>query len=244
MSGHSKWANIKHRKTAVDQKRAKEFSKALREISVAARDGADVKYNARLAMAVANAQAINVPKNNINHVIEKQRRGNIIGPQYIEIYFEGYDSSGLAYIIKMITSNKNRAVADSRYGFTRFGGKLGTKGSVVYLFNHVGVIYIKSDNVQEEKLMTTLDKIDAYDFIELEDQYKIITIANKLSDSYNYLTNCQYTIINSGLRYHPINPIKVEKEIAERSLKLIDYFRNHNDVVDIFTNLECKEKII
>ena len=241
MAGHSKWSNIKHKKATIDQKRAKEFGKALREISVAAREGTDVNYNSRLAMAVANAQAINLPKENIQRAIQKQAKdGGNTGSQYIQIDFEGYDSSGLAYIVKMITSNKNRAVANARYGFTRFGGKLGTKGSVIYLFNYVGILYIDSKDIQKEQLITMLQDLDAHDFVELEGKYEIITSADRLVDSHCYLSK-KYKIIKSGLKYHPINPIKAEKEIYECGLKIIDYFRKLDDVVDVFTNLELKD---
>ena len=185
MAGHSKWANIKHRKARQDASRGKVWTKVIREITVAAKDGPDPNDNPRLRLALEKANSANMPKDTIKRAIEKGSGTGETG-SLEEIIFEGYGPGGVAILVETMTDNRNRTVSDVRHAFSKFGGNLGTDGSVAYLFKKLGIIHIDK-GFSEEKLMELVIESGAIDFTQEDDFFEVTTEAND-SVSYTHLT--------------------------------------------------------
>ena len=185
MAGHSKWANIKHRKARQDASRGKVWTKVIREITVAAKDGPDPNDNPRLRLALEKANTANMPKDNIKRAIEKGSGTGESGALE-EIIFEGYGPGGVAILVETMSDNRNRTVSDVRHAFSKFGGNLGTDGSVSYLFKKLGIIHISKD-FSEEKLMEIVIESGADDFTEEEDFYEVTTESNNFNKVFFYL---------------------------------------------------------
>ena len=179
MAGHSKWANIKHRKARQDASRGKVWTKVIREITVAAKDGPDPNDNPRLRLALEKANSANMPKDTIKRAIEKGSGTGDTG-DLEEIIFEGYGPGGVAILVETMTDNRNRTVSDVRHAFSKFGGNLGTDGSVAYLFKKLGIIQINK-NYTEEELMENVIESGAIDFTEEEDFFEVTTDPNQFS---------------------------------------------------------------
>ena len=179
MAGHSKWANIKHRKARQDASRGKVWTKVIREITVAAKDGPDPNDNPRLRLALEKANAANMPKDTIKRAIEKGSGTGETG-ELEEIIFEGYGPGGVAILVETMTDNRNRTVSDVRHAFSKFGGNLGTDGSVSYLFKKLGVIHINKD-YSEEILMENVIESGAQDFSEEDDFFEVTTDPNQFN---------------------------------------------------------------
>ena len=179
MAGHSKWANIKHRKARQDASRGKVWTKVIREITVAAKDGPDPNDNPRLRLALEKANSANMPKDTIKRAIEKGSGTGDTG-DLEEIIFEGYGPGGVAILVETMTDNRNRTVSDVRHAFSKFGGNLGTDGSVAYLFKKLGIIQINK-NYSEEELMENVIESGAIDFTEEEDFFEVTTDPNQFS---------------------------------------------------------------
>ena len=178
MAGHSKWANIKHRKARQDAKRGAVFTKIIRELTVAAKDGGPVvEDNPRLRLALEKANSANMPKDTIKRAIEKGSGTGDTG-DLEEIIFEGYGPGGVAILVETLTDNRNRTVSDVRHAFSKFGGNLGTDGSVAYLFKKLGIIQINK-NYSEEELMENVIESGAIDFTEEEDFFEVTTDPNQ-----------------------------------------------------------------
>ena len=179
MAGHSKWANIKHRKARQDASRGKIWTKVIREITVAAKGGPDPADNPRLRLALDKANAANMPKDTIKRAIQK---GSGTGEMGVleELIFEGYGPNGVAILVETMTDNRNRTVADVRHAFTKFGGNMGTDGSVAYLFNKLGVIHVDLSHEEDQIMEIALDA-GADDFSIQDDYYEIITSPTNLS---------------------------------------------------------------
>ena len=180
MAGHSKWANIKHRKARQDASRGKVWTKVIREITVAAKGGPDPDDNPRLRLALDKANAANMPKDNIKRAIEKGSGTGETGALE-EIIFEGYGPGGVAILVETMSDNRNRTVSDVRHAFSKFGGNLGTDGSVSYLFNKIGIIHISKDT-SEEELMDIVLESGADDLIDEGEYFEIITSSTNLSN--------------------------------------------------------------
>ena len=178
MAGHSKWANIKHRKARQDASRGKIWTKVIREITVAAKGGPDPADNPRLRLALDKANAANMPKDTIKRAIQKGSGTGEMGALE-ELIFEGYGPNGVAILVETMTDNRNRTVADVRHAFTKFGGNMGTDGSVAYLFNKLGVIHIDLSHEEDQIMEIALDA-GADDFSIQDDHYEIITSPGKL----------------------------------------------------------------
>ena len=176
MAGHSKWANIKHRKARQDASRGKVWTKVIREITVAAKDGPDPNDNPRLRLALEKANAANMPKDTIKRAIEKGSGTGETG-ELEEIVFEGYGPGGVAILVETMTDNRNRTVSDVRHAFSKYGGNLGTDGSVSYLFKKLGIIHL-SKSLSEESLMEVVIESGAEDFSEEDDFYEVTTEAS------------------------------------------------------------------
>ena len=238
MAGHSKWANIKHRKGAQDQKRGKIFTKLIKEITIASRiAGGDLDSNPRLRKAVSNAKSNNVPAGNIERAIKKGI-GDLDGIAFDEITYEGYGPNGVAIIIEVITDNKNRSVAELRHIFTKFGGSLGETGSVSWMFEKKGQIILESKSLVYETLFDIVLITGAEDLEKFENSYIITTPFDSLMEvkktieDHGYLTkSADYQMISKTTQ-------KVTKSESDSIVKLLDTLDNNDDVNRIFSNLD------
>lgn len=248
MAGHSKWANIRHKKAKEDAKKAKAFSKHIREITVAAREGGgDPDGNPRLAMAIENAKAVNLPKDNIERAIKKGTGELDDGSgQYEDATYEGYGPGGIAYYIEVTTNNYNRTVGEIRHIFTKHGGNLGTDGSVDYLFDQKGSIrvHVKDNDFEEEEFMLLAIDAGAEDVNVEEDYFVITTSREELFDVKKYLENQGAEVESSELIRIPLTEVKVDESTARSNFKLMSKFDDNDDVSNVFTNMQMDDETL
>ena len=238
MAGHSKWANIKHRKGAQDQKRGKIFTKLIKEITIASRiAGGDLDSNPRLRKAVSNAKSNNVPAGNIERAIKKGI-GDIDGIAFDEITYEGYGPNGVAIIIEVITDNKNRSVAELRHIFTKFGGSLGETGSVSWMFEKKGQIILESKSIVYETLFDIALIAGAEDLEKFENSYIITTPFESLMEVKKIIEDHGYIIKSADYQMISKTTQKVIKSESDSVVKLLDTLDNNDDVNRIFSNLD------
>ena len=238
MAGHSKWANIKHRKGAQDQKRGKIFTKLIKEITIASRiAGGDLDSNPRLRKAVSNAKSNNVPAGNIERAIKKGI-GDLDGIAFDEITYEGYGPNGVAIIIEVTTDNKNRSVAELRHIFTKFGGSLGETGSVSWMFEKKGQIILESKSIVYETLFDIALIAGAEDLEKFENSYIITTPFESLMEVKKTIED--HGFLTKSADYQMISKIrqKVAKSESDSVMKLLDTLDNNDDVNRIFSNLD------
>ena len=239
MAGHSKWANIKHRKARQDASRGKVWTKVIREITVAAKGGPDPDDNPRLRLALDKANAANMPKDNIKRAIEKGSGTGETGALE-EIIFEGYGPGGVAILVETMSDNRNRTVSDVRHAFSKFGGNLGTDGSVSYLFNKIGIIHISKDT-SEEELMDIVLESGADDLIDEGEYFEIITSSTNLSNVLESLKNNNIDNINAELTLRAETSVAIDQEMSEKVLKIMDFMDELDDVQEVHTNAEFPE---
>lgn len=240
MAGHSKWANIKHRKAREDAKRAKAFTKHIREITVAAREGGgDPDMNPRLSLAIENAKTVNLPKDNIERAIKKGTGELDDGTgNYEEVTYEGYGPGGIAYFVEATSNNLNRTVGDIRHIFTKHGGNLGTDGSVGYMFEQKGCIKVNSEGLDEEEFMLIAIDAGAEEMVQEEDYFELITPRETLFDVREKLEEQGLEIESAELIRIPATEVKADPETARKNLKLMEKFEENDDVSNIFTNMK------
>ncbi|HPI20469.1 MAG TPA: YebC/PmpR family DNA-binding transcriptional regulator [Candidatus Kapabacteria bacterium] len=245
MSGHSKWANIKHKKAAKDAKRGKIFTRLAKEITIAAREGGgDVDANPRLRLAVLNAKAENVPADNIKRAIQKGT-GEIEGAVYEEIVYEGYAPFGVAIILETVTDNRNRTFPEIRSQFGKLGGSIGEPGSVAWNFDRKGVIKIKTNGKSEDDLMEIVMESGAEDLEFDEEVSRIITDFESLTTVYKFCEDKKLDIAESKFEYIPKNTIMIESiNDARKVMKFIDNIEDLDDVQNIFANNEFPDEIM
>ena len=236
MAGHSKWANIKHRKARQDASRGKVWTKVIREITVAAKGGPDPDDNPRLRLALDKANAANMPKDNIKRAIEKGSGTGETGALE-EIIFEGYGPGGVAILVETMSDNRNRTVSDVRHAFSKFGGNLGTDGSVSYLFNKIGIIHISKDT-SEEELMDIVLESGADDLIDEGEYFEIITSSTNLSNVLESLKNNNIDNINAEITLRAETSVAIDQEMSEKVLKIMDFMDELDDVQEVHTNAE------
>ncbi len=238
MAGHSKWANIQHRKGRQDEKRGKIWTRIIREITVAARaGGGDLSTNPRLRLAIDRAKAANMPADRIKYNIEKAT-GTLDGISYEEIRYEGYGIGGAAIIVDTMTDNKVRTVAEVRHAFSKFGGNMGTEGSVAFQFKHCGQI-IFAPGVSEDKVMDVALDAGAEDVIADEDgAIEVITSVAAFEAVRNALEAAGLTADVSEVTMRPENPIDLSGEEAARMQKLLDAIEDLDDVQEVYHNAE------
>ena len=236
MAGHSKLANIKHRKARQDASRGKVWTKVIREITVAAKGGPDPDDNPRLRLALDKANAANMPKDNIKRAIEKGSGTGETGALE-EIIFEGYGPGGVAILVETMSDNRNRTVSDVRHAFSKFGGNLGTDGSVSYLFNKIGIIHI-SKGTSEEELMDIVLESGADDLIDEGEYFEIITSSTNLSNVLESLKNNSIDNINAELTLRAETSVAIDQEMSEKVLKIMDFMDELDDVQEVHTNAE------
>lgn len=242
MSGHSKWASIKHKKAITDSRRGQAWTKLANAVALAAREGADPEMNHRLRLAIAKARAANMPNANIERSI-KRGSGQLGGAQIEEIMYEGYGPSGVAILVEVATDNRNRTAADVRAAFSRHGGRMGETGSVGYLFTQKGVINLQPSDMES----ATLDAIEAgADDIEEEGgDLTVYTKANQLEAVRSDLEAKGYTIQNAELQYIASTTVSVtDAKTASTIMRLMDALDDLDDVVAVHANFDIDSEIL
>ena len=239
MSGHSKWANIKRRKEAVDGKKGKVFSKLGKEITVAVKNGgADLNINSRLKDIIAKAKAVNMPNDNIQRCIQKAA-GSADSANYEEITYEGYGPNGVAVIVEVMTDNKNRAAADVRCIFDRSGGKMGNSGCVEYLFTKKGILVIENnDSVQEETLMDDALEAGADDVIVEEEYYEVSTDPANFGAVLEALESKGYKFEDAEIKMVPSTTTELSEEQEQKFQVMLDKFDDNDDVQNVWHNAD------
>ena len=239
MAGHSKWANIKHRKARQDASRGKVWTKVIREITVAAKDGPDPNDNPRLRLALEKANSANMPKDTIKRAIEKGSGTGETG-SLEEIIFEGYGPGGVAILVETMTDNRNRTVSDVRHAFSKFGGNLGTDGSVAYLFKKLGVIHIDK-NFSEEKLMELVIESGAIDFTQEDDFFEVTSEPNNFNEVVDFFKKNEISYINAQLTLRADTLVNLDNEMSEKVLNIMEFMDDLDDVQEVHTNAEFPE---
>ena len=244
MAGHSKWANIRHKKGKTDAKRGKLFTRLIREVTVAARlGGADAASNPRLRAAIDTALSANMPKDTIERAAARGA-GNLDSDSYEELRYEGYGPNGVAIVVDCMTDNRNRTVADVRHAFTKHGGNLGTDGSVSYLFKKVGLINVEG-NVEEETLMEVAIDAGAEDVVQNEDgSYEITTAWEEISSVNDVLVSAGYTLATSEVTMQAETTVSLAQEAAESMLKFLDALEEIDDVQKVYSNAEISADVL
>ncbi|MDG5767499.1 YebC/PmpR family DNA-binding transcriptional regulator [Balneolales bacterium ANBcel1] len=246
MAGHSKWANIKHKKAGADAARSKIFSRIIRELTIAARDGGgDPAGNPRLSLAISNAKSNNMPKDNIERAIKKGTGELSSGQAYEEVVYEGYGPGGVAYFVEATTDNATRTVGEVRHAFTRFGGNLGNSGSVSYLFDQKGIITVPADGVDKEELMLEAIEGGAEDINdENPEMLEVSTLREDLAAVRTHLEQAGYTINNADLQWIPKTEVKLDESTALTNFKLMSFLEDNDDVSNVFNNMKMDDETL
>jgi len=238
MAGHSKWANIRHRKGAQDKKRSKIFTKLIKEITIASRlGGGDISSNPRLRKAVSNAKSSNLPLEKIERAIKKGT-GELEGVIYEEVTYEGYGPGGVAILINIITDNKNRTVAEIRHLFSKFDGNLGENGSVSWMFDKTGQIIMESKSGSEDTVFEDAIDAGADDFYAENNFYLVSTSVDQLMVIRDRLDNAGYVIKSAEIEMVPKTNQILDDLEANKFLKLLDALEDNDDVNKVYTNFD------
>jgi YebC/PmpR family DNA-binding regulatory protein len=241
MAGHSKWANIKHRKGAQDAKRGKIFTKIIKELTVAARiGGGDPDINPRLRTAVDKAKQANMPKDNVDRAIKKGT-GDLDGVNYEEGLFEGYGPGGVALIVEFLTDNRTRTVADVRHCFSKYGGNLGVSGSVAFLFDRKGLISFSADNDFDQIFEIALEA-GAEDVKDEGDSYEVITEPATFIEVRDAMAAAGLQWETAEVSMIPQTQVQLTGKPAETMLKLMDALEDNDDVQNVFANFDISEE--
>lgn len=244
MSGHSKWASIKHKKAAQDAKRGKIFTKVIRELSAAARlGGGDPDANPRLRNAVSDAKGVNMPADNIKRAIMKGT-GELEGATYDEISYEGYGPGGVAILLEVLTDNRNRSVSELRHIFSKNGGNIGESGCVAWMFGRKGYLVVEKSKASEDDLLDIILEAGAEDLREDGSNYEIFTPPDKYEAVVEALKNNNIEIAASNLGQIPQNYVKLEGKQAQQLLRLMEELEDHDDVQNVWANFDIDEEEI
>ena len=236
MAGHSKWANIKHKKAAQDAKRGKVFTKIIKELMVAAKTGgSDPEANPRLRQAISTAKAANMPSDTISRNVQKGA-GELEGVDYEELSYEGFGPEGVAITMDVLTDNKNRTVAEIRHLMTKFGGNLGENGSVSWMFEKLGQIIIKTKSINEENLFNDALDLGAEDFSKDDSDFIVTSNPSLTAEIAEGLEKKGYELISSKIEMVPKNIIKVPESKSSKLLNLMNKLEEHEDVQNIASN--------
>jgi YebC/PmpR family DNA-binding regulatory protein len=241
MSGHSKWATIKRKKAVLDSKRGKIFTKLIKEITIAAREGGgDPAGNPRLRLAIDNAKSQNMPQENIERAIKKAT-GELEGVTYHELTYEGYGPAGIAVLVEVATDNKNRTVAEVRHLFSKNGGNMGENGSVAWMFDRKGVITLPSEGKKEDDVMEIVLEAGADDLTTEEGYFEVQTSVESFETVRKALADKKFTIENASLQWIAKNLIEVKGEDAEKVMKMIEALEDIDDVQNVYSNADIVE---
>ena len=245
MAGHSKWANIQHRKGAQDKKRGKLFTKLIREITVAARmgGGGDVGMNPRLRLAVDKALAANMPKDTVDRAI-KRGAGDMDGENYEEVRYEGYGPGGTAVMVDCMTDNRNRTVAEVRHAFTKCGGNLGTDGSVAYMFTKTGIVSfvagVDEDAVLEAALEAGADDVLTYD----DGSIDVLTSPDAFSEVKDALQAAGFEPDQAEVTMKAANDSPLDVKDAEKMVRMLEMLEDLDDVQEVYSNADISEEVL
>jgi len=245
MSGHSKWANIKHRKAAQDAKKGREFQKHVRAIMVAAREGGgDPAMNIRLKAAIDRAKSVNLPSDSIEKAIKKGT-GDIEGARYEEVVYEGYGSGGIAVLVETLTDNRNRTASEIRHLFSKHGGSLGESGCVSWLFERKGILFVRGEGLDEDELLTACLESGAEDLVKENGGFTVITTPSVLSDVREKLRGLGYTVEKAELDMIPKNYVKVDSlSSSSRILLFLSALEAPSAVQHVYSNFDIDDEMI
>ncbi|MEJ7605377.1 MAG: YebC/PmpR family DNA-binding transcriptional regulator [Bryobacteraceae bacterium] len=242
MSGHSKWATIKHKKAATDSKRGQTFTRLIKEIQIAARGGgADPDSNARLRTAIIAAKAVSMPADNIKRAIMRGT-GELEGGQIDEFAYEGYGPGGAAIVVQVATDNKNRTVSEVRHIFGKYGGNMGEIGSVAWMFERKGQILLESETIKEDDLMNLVLEAGADDLSNEGSSWEILTAPENLNAVQEALQKAKIPVASASVAMIPKNTVQVEGKSAGQLMKLTEALEEHDDVQNVFFNFDIDEK--
>jgi YebC/PmpR family DNA-binding regulatory protein len=243
MSGHSKWATIKHKKAATDAKRGSLFTKLIKEISVAARGGGNPDTNPRLRVAIERAKESSMPSDNIDRAIKKGT-GQLEGVTYEDITLEGYGPGGVAVYVEGVSDNKNRTTAEVRTIFTKRGGNMAGAGSVAWMFEKKGYIVVNKTSAEEDKLMGVALDAGAEDMIVEDENYAIKTSPQDFFKVKKAIDDAGIKTEDAEITLLPKNTVKVEGSDAKKILELVDAIEEHEDVQHVYANFDIPDDLI
>ncbi|MBL7068736.1 MAG: YebC/PmpR family DNA-binding transcriptional regulator [Candidatus Omnitrophica bacterium] len=244
MSGHSKWASIKHKKAATDSKRGKLFTKAIKEITVAARNGGGKPdANPQLRLAIQKAKQVNMPADNIERAIKKGT-GELEGVTYEEIVYEGYGPAGVAIYIEALTDNKNRTTSEVRNLFSKHGGNMAGAGSVSWMFEKKGYFAVAKETISEDILMSIALESGAEDFTTEGNTFEIKTLPQDYEKVKKALDEKSIKVESSEITMIPKSTLRVKDEKAKQVLALVDALEEHDDVQNVYANFDIPEEIL
>jgi len=241
MSGHSKWATIKHKKGALDAKRGKIFTRLIKEITIAAKSGGDVDKNPRLRTAVAAAKAENMPADNIKRAIQRGT-GELPGVSYEEITFEGYGPGGVAVLVEVSTDNRNRTVSEIRHAFSKNGGNMGEAGSVGWMFHKKGDIIISKSAAKEDDLMNLVLEAGGEDLKDDGDNWEVLTDPSSYEAVLEAVKNAGIKPEVAEIAMVPQNYTKLEGHQAGTMIRLLEALEEHDDVEHVYSNFDIDQK--
>jgi YebC/PmpR family DNA-binding regulatory protein len=244
MSGHSRWSQIKRKKGKTDVQRGKLFSKILREITVAARNGGgDPKGNVRLKAAIESAKAANMPADNVKRAVQKGT-GELPGESYDEVTYEGYGPGGVAILIQVLTDNKNRTGPELRHVFEKNGGRMANPGSVAYMFSRRGLIQVDADKIAEDDLLEVALDAGAADVKRIEKSFEITTAPDEMERVREALERKQVPVLEAQGALVPQSTVRVEGKDAAAVLRLVEALEEQDDVQSVFSNYDIPDEVL
>jgi YebC/PmpR family DNA-binding regulatory protein len=241
MSGHSKWATIKHKKAATDAKRGKAFTRLIKEITIAARNGGDPDGNPRLRTAILAAKNVSMPSDNIKKAIMRGT-GELEGGQIEEVMFEGYGPGGAAVLVNVATDNRNRTVSEIRHAFSKNGGNMGEQGSVAWMFERKSQMYVPGEKVTEDQLMNIVLEAGADDMRSDGERWEVLSRPEAHEGILKVLEANGIPSEDASIAWVPKNLIKLEGKNANAMLRLTDVLEDHDDVQSVYSNFDIDEK--
>jgi len=242
MSGHSKWASIKRKKAKTDDARGRIFTRLIKELTVAAREGGgDESANARLRTAISIAKAANMPLKNIENAI-KRGTGELPGVTYEEGSYEGYGPAGVAIMIETLTDNKKRTVAEVRHILSKYGGSLGESGCVSWIFEKKGMIVVDISSQSEDEIMEIVLESGAEDISEEKDGFEIISSVEDFEEVKKVLSESEINILSAELTMIPKNVVRLEGKNADTILKLMEMLEEHDDIQNVYSNFDIDDE--
>ena len=244
MSGHSKWATIKHKKGAADAKRGKVFSKLSKELMVVARaGGSDPDMNPTLRTVIQKAKAVNMPADNIDRAVKKGA-GELDGVVFEEGVYEGYAAGGVGLVVMVLTDNKNRTAAEVRHTFSKNGSSFAAQGSVMRGFERKGQIFVDSTSVEEDKLMDIILEAGADDMTEDSGQFEILTDPTTFSDVMEAIEKAEIETLSAEVSFVPMTSVPIsDKSVAQSVMKFIDALEDNDDVQSVYSNIDISEEL-
>lgn len=243
MAGHSKWKNIQHRKGRQDAIRGKAFTKAAKEIIIAAKAGGDPDHNARLRAAIAAAKAVSLPKDRIETAIRKGT-GQEAGGDITEVMYEGYGPGGIAVLVEAATDNRNRTVAEIRHIFAKGGGSMGESGCVAWMFDKKGVFVFAKEKYTEEQLMEAGLEAGAEDIVDADDTWEAHTAFADYDAARQAFENAGLEIAGMSLQMIPKNVIEVDAEAGRKVMNLVNNLEDNDDVQNVYANFDMSDEVL